>query len=180
MKTMAVVRPIYSREQIDKRIIELGNEISRDFGDLDHPVMIGVMKGAFCFMADLIRQIDIPKPIQIEFIRLSSYGNATETSGQVQTPYLDLPDLKQRNILIVEDIVDSGNTARFLLDYLKEKYNPNVLKLATFLSKPSRRTVDVKLDYLGFEVPDLFVVGYGLDYDEKYRELPYLAELSDN
>jgi hypoxanthine phosphoribosyltransferase len=125
-----------------------------------------------------VRQIQSKKTLQIEFVRLASYGSATESSGTIQTPYLDLPNILHRDILVVEDIVDSGRTAKFFMDYLKDQFQPSSLKLAAFLDKPSRRIVQVKPDYVGFTMEDLFVVGYGLDYGEKYRELPYLGELS--
>jgi len=128
-------------------------------------------------MADLVRQIKTDDPLQIEFVRLSSYGSATESSGHVQTPYLSLPNISHRNVLVIEDIVDSGRTASFFMDYLKGQFEPKTLKIACFLDKPSRRVVDIEADYIGFTIEDLFVVGYGLEYDEKYRELPFLGEL---
>ncbi|HMO22665.1 MAG TPA: hypoxanthine phosphoribosyltransferase [Candidatus Melainabacteria bacterium] len=172
------ISQIFSKEEIAERIEVLGKEISKDFMDLENPVVIGVMKGAFCFMADLVRNISVNDPLQIEFVRLSSYGSATESSGKIQTPYLELPNISRRNILVIEDIVDSGRTARFFMDYLTEQFHPRTLKMACFLDKPSRRAVDYQPDYTGFSIEDLFVVGYGLDYAENYRELPYLGELS--
>lgn len=171
------IKEIYSPEKIQSRIKELGAQISNDYRDLDNLVVIGVMKGAFCFLADLVREIKIKSPLQIEFVRLSSYGSGTESSGNVQAPYLDLPNIKRRNILVVEDIIDSGRTAKFFLEYLKDQFDPNTLKLAAFLDKPSRRIVQIEPDYRGFEIEDLFVVGYGLDYAENYRELPFLGEM---
>lgn len=171
------IKEIYSPEKIQSRIKELGAQISNDYRDLDNLVVIGVMKGAFCFLADLVREIKIKSPLQIEFVRLSSYGSGTESSGNVQAPYLDLPNIKRRNILVVEDIIDSGRTAKFFLEYLKDQFDPNTLKLAAFLDKPSRRIVLIEPDYRGFEIEDLFVVGYGLDYAENYRELPFLGEM---
>lgn len=171
------ITEIYSKETIQERITTLGQEISKDFKELEDPVVIGVMKGAFCFMADLVRNIDVDDPLQIEFVRLASYGSNTESSGKVQTPYLELSNITHRNILVIEDIVDSGRTAKFLMDYLTEQFQPETLKLACFLDKPSRRVVEMNPDYTGFTIDDLFVVGYGLDYAEKYRELPYLGEL---
>jgi hypoxanthine phosphoribosyltransferase len=175
--SVAVITPIYSEAEIQKRIKTLGAEISAIYGELENPVVIGVMKGAFCFLADLVRNIKTPDPLQIEFVRLSSYGSATESSGHVQAPYLELPNISRRNILVVEDIIDSGRTAKFFMEYLQDQFNPKTLKIAAFLDKPSRRVVEVEPDYVGFTIEDLFVVGYGLDYDEKYRELPYLGEL---
>jgi hypoxanthine phosphoribosyltransferase len=172
----AGIKEIYSSEQIQARIKELGKEISKDFRTLEKPVVIGVMKGAFCFMADLVRQIDIESPLQIEFVRLSSYGSGTESTGNVQAPYLDLPNIKRRHIL-VEDIIDSGRTAKFFLEYLRDQFDPATLKLAAFLDKPSRRVLPIEPDYTGFQIEDLFVVGYGLDFAENYRELPFLGEM---
>lgn len=171
------INEIYSQAQIQARIAELGRQISSDYKSLEHPVVIGVMKGAFCFLADLVRNIKIDDALQIEFVRLSSYGSASESSGTVQTPYLDLPNISHRHIIVVEDIVDSGRTAKFFLDYLHDQFKPASLKLAAFLDKPSRRVVQIDPDYTGFKINDLFVVGYGLDYAERYRELPYLGEL---
>ena len=116
---VTTIKEIYSAEQIQSRIKELGKEISEDYQNLDNPVVIGVMKGAFCFLADIVRNISTKHPLQIEFVSLSSYGGATESSGTVQAPYLDLPNIRHRNILVVEDIVDSGRTAKFFLEYLR-------------------------------------------------------------
>lgn len=179
MDTVTKIKPIYTADQIKVRIAELGAEISADFKTLEKPVVIGVMKGAVCFLADLVRQINTQDPLQIEFVRLSSYGSATESSGNVNTPYLELPNISGRHILVVEDIIDSGRTARFFMNYLREQFNPQTLKMAVFLDKPSRRVVPVEADYVGFTINDLFVVGYGLDYAEHYRELPFLGELSN-
>ncbi len=172
---MGQLKELYSSQAIQSRVKELGKQISQDFYDLDNPVVIGVMKGAVCFLTDLMRELKTKDPWQLEFVRLSSYGAAKESSGTVQTPYLDLPNLYERNILVVEDIIDSGRTAQFFLNYLKEQYNPNILKIATFLSKPSRRVLPLDPDYIGYTIDDLFVIGYGLDLIEKYREIPYLA-----
>ena len=119
------------------------------------------MKGALLFLGDLVRQIKINEPLQLEFVRLSSYGSATESSGKVQAPYLDLPNIYQRHILVVEDIVDSGRTAKFFMEYLHDQFDPASLRLAAFLDKPSRRVVQINADYTGFKINDLFVVGYG-------------------
>jgi hypoxanthine phosphoribosyltransferase len=174
---VAVIKPIFNEAEIQERIKTLGKEISAEYSQLESPVVIGVMKGALLFLADLVRNIKTPDPLQIEFVRLSSYGSATESSGTVQTPYLELPNISRRHILVVEDIIDSGRTAKFFMDYLRDQFNPKTLKIAAFLDKPSRRVVEVEPDYVGFTIEDLFVVGYGLDYAEKYRELPYLGEL---
>jgi hypoxanthine phosphoribosyltransferase len=176
--TVANIRELYSKDRIQARIAEMGAQISREYQEAERPVVIGVMKGAIFFLADLVRNIQVRDPLQIEFVRLSSYGSATESSGHVQTPYLELPNLRNRNILVVEDIIDSGRTANFFMDYLREQFAPASLKMAVFLDKPSRRVVPAEADYVGFTIDDLFVVGYGLDYAENYRELPYLGELS--
>lgn len=173
----ATIRELYSSEKVKTRIAEMGRQISEDFQDMERPVVIGVMKGAIFFLADLMRCIDTKDPLQLEFVRLASYGSATESSGVVQTPYLDLPNIARRNILVVEDIIDSGRTARFFLDYLRGQFDPKVLKLAALLDKPSRRVTELQADYVGFTIDDLFVVGYGLDYAEQFRELPFLGEL---
>ncbi len=171
------INTIYSAKQIQDRLAEMGAQIAADYKSLEKPVVIGVLKGALIFFADLVRNIHVESGLQMEFVRLASYGSATESSGKVQTPYLDLPNLYHRHILVVEDIVDSGRTAKFFMDYLREQFSPATLKLAVFLDKPSRRVLPIEPDYTGFEIKDLFVVGYGLDYAERYRELPFLGEL---
>jgi hypoxanthine phosphoribosyltransferase len=177
--TNAKIRQLYSEEQIRTRVKEMGREISEQFCGLDRPVVIGVLKGALLFLADLIRSIECDDPLQLEFVRLASYGAATESSGVVQTPYLDLPNLYHRNILVVEDIIDSGRTAQFFMEYLRAQFDPKTLKLAALLDKPSRRVVPIDPDFVGFTIEDLFVVGYGLDYAEQFRELPLLGEMVD-
>jgi hypoxanthine phosphoribosyltransferase len=172
------IKQLYSAHEIRNRIAELGKEITGDYRSLPAPVVIGVMKGAFCFVADIVRNIHLNETIQVEFVHLASYGSATESGGMVQTPYLDLPNISHRHILVVEDIIDSGRTARFFMDYLQEQFGPASLRLAALVDKPSRRVVTVKPDYVGFTISDGFVVGYGIDYAEKYRELPYLGELT--
>lgn len=175
----ARIKEIFSGEKVRARIAEMGKEISADFQDLERPVVIGVMKGAIFFLSDLMRSIDTKDPLQLEFVRLASYGSATESSGVIQTPYLDLPNIAHRNIIVVEDIIDSGRTAKFFLEYLRGQFDPKTLKLAALLDKPSRRAVECEADYVGFTIEDLFVVGYGLDYAEQFRELPFLGELVD-
>jgi hypoxanthine phosphoribosyltransferase len=179
-QTMHSIRVVYTAEQIQARIAELARMISSDYQEMEKPVVIGVMKGAFCFLADLVRGIQVNDPLQIEFVRLSSYGSANESSGKVQAPYLDLPNISNRNILVVEDIVDSGRTAKFFMEYLNDQFHPRSLRLASFLDKPSRRVVPIQPHYIGFTIDDLFVIGYGLDFAENYRELPFLGELQNN
>ena len=166
---------LFRRDEIDTAIRRLAAEITRDYQD-KHPILIGILKGSFMFMADLIRLLDFP--IEIEFIRLSSYGKGTETSGKVgMVEGLRCP-IQGRDVVIVEDIVDSGLTINFLIDYLR-KIKPASLKLCVLLDKPSRRQVPVSIDYLGLTVPDKFIVGCGLDWDEKFRNLPDICILEE-
>ena len=173
----ATIREVYSNDVVRARIAEMGKQISEDYKNLERPVVIGVMKGAIFFLSDLMRTIRTDDPLQLEFVRLASYGSATESSGTVQTPYLDLPNIAHRHILVVEDIIDSGRTSKFFLNYLREQFDPATLKMAVLLDKPARRVVDMEADYVGFKIEDFFVVGYGLDYAEQFRELPYLGEV---
>ena len=158
-------------EKIAERVKELAKQISRDYqGKTVH--LVCVLKGAYTFLADLARAMEIP--VTLDFLAVSSYGKETSTSGQVQvTKDLDT-SLEGMDVLIVEDIADTGLTLRYLYNMLKAR-NPSSLKVVALLSKPSRRTVEVPVDYVGFEIPDRFVVGYGLDVDQKYRNLPYIA-----
>ena len=163
-----------SREKIAARVAELGAEISKDFAGKEiHAV--AVLKGSFIFLADLVRHIDLP--VHTHFLAVHSYSG-TESTGQVQlTQDIDEP-LQDKHVLLVEDIIDTGLTLRYLFDTLQTR-QPASLKIATLLDKPSRRKVDVTGDYTGFEIPDEFVVGYGLDYDGKYRNLDHVAIFKD-
>ena len=164
---------LYSEAYIDSMVKRVGAEISRDYAD-KNLLLVSVLKGSVVFMADLMRAITIPA--RIDFMCVSSYGSGTKTSGVVKI-IKDLDaDLTGRDVLIVEDILDTGITLSKLVPVLKMR-NPGSVKICTILSKPSRRKVDIEPDYCGFEVPDEFVVGYGLDYDEKYRNLPYVGVL---
>lgn len=166
---------LLSQEQIDKRIKELGAEITRDYAG-KNPLLIGVLKGACFFLSDLLRAIDTR--LGIEFMAISSYGSSTRTSGEVRIMKdLDVP-IEGRHILVVEDIVDTGLTLSYLLANLESRGAASV-KLAALLDKYERREKDVKIDYLGFPIPDHFVVGYGLDYAERYRNLPFIANLKN-
>ena len=159
------------KEEIAKAVCRLAEDIRTDYQGKS-PLLVGVLKGAFMFLADLVRQI--PPPLSVDFIRASSYGASTETSGKVKVVHaLDSP-VKGRDVLLVEDIVDTGLTTRFLLDYLSRK-KPASLKLCALLDKRERRSRlagPVQIDYLGFTVPNRFVVGYGIDVDQRYRNLP--------
>ncbi len=156
---------------MDQRIRELGEKISRDYeGKEIH--MICVLKGGVFFMCELAKRITVP--VSLDFMCVGSYGNGTSSSGVVRIAK-DLDEsIENKEVLIVEDIVDSGNTLYYLIDVLKKR-NPASIRLCTLLDKPERRVKDVKADYLGFEIPDEFVVGYGLDYAQKYRNLPYIG-----
>ncbi len=160
--------------EIKKRVKELGEQISRDYKDT-LPHLICILKGASIFHSDLIRSISIP--LTIDYLSVSSYNGGTESTGRVHlVKDLDNP-IKDRDVIIVEDIIDTGYTIDYLLK-LFDLRKPKSIKLCALLSKPSRREIDVKIDYLGFEIPDAFVVGYGLDYDERYRNFPDIGILT--
>ena len=166
---------LFSAEQIRDRIKELGAQITRDYAGLN-PLLIGVLKGACFFLSDLMRAIDTR--LSIEFMAISSYGSSTRTSGEVRIMKdLDVP-IEGRQILVVEDIVDTGLTLSYLLANLKSRGAASV-KLAALLDKFERRQKEVTIDYLGFKIPDEFVVGYGLDFAERYRNLPYIGVLKN-
>ena len=168
------VRVLISREKLLERIGELGETISRDYeGRQVH--LVGILKGSLFFLCDLARVIE--EPVTLDFMSVSSYGAGTKTSGVVKLiKDLDEP-LEGKHVIVVEDIVDSGRTLSYLLENLESR-NPASLRLCTLLDKPERRERDVHVDYTGFVVPDEFVVGYGLDYDQRYRNLPYVGVLS--
>ncbi|MBO5735979.1 MAG: hypoxanthine phosphoribosyltransferase [Clostridia bacterium] len=163
---------LYSEEQIKARVKELGAQISKDF-EGSMPIVIGILKGAIIFYADLMRELDLAA--QLEFMIVSSYGAGT-TPGQLVFKKDTDANLEGRNVLIVEDIIDSGNTLYLLKNEL-EKRKPAMVKICAFLDKPARRTAQIKADYVGFVCADEFVVGYGLDFAEKYRNLPYIGVL---
>jgi hypoxanthine phosphoribosyltransferase len=169
-----IAKILITREQLQERIAELGAEISRDYGGEDL-LLVCVLKGGVLFLGDLMRAIRIPHAI--DFMAISSYGGMrTESSGVVRI-ILDLnANIENRNVLIVEDIIDTGRTLTYITELLKTR-NPTSLKICTLLNKPSRREVNVRLDYIGFDIPNEFVVGYGLDYDEIYRNLPFIGVL---
>ena len=163
---------LISEQQIQARVAEMAAEIRRDFPDEVH--LIAVLKGAFIFLSDLVRHI--PGKVSLDFMSTSSYAKGTTTSGEVKlTKDLDLT-LDGRNVIIVEDIVDSGLTLHYLHEILRAR-NPKTLRTACLLSKPSRRRIEVPVEYVGFTIEDRFVVGYGLDYAEQYRNLPHIAVL---
>ena len=165
------LEPLLTGEQIQTRIAEMGAEIARDYAGRN-PLLIGVLKGAFIFLSDLVRATDAR--VSMEFIAISSYGASTRSSGEVRiVKDLDVP-IEGRDIVVVEDIVDTGLTLSYLMANLESRGATSV-KLAALLNKQERRLREVKIDYLGFDIPDAFVVGYGLDFAERYRNLPYIA-----
>ena len=168
-----IEKVLISEEEIKKIVSDLGARISEDYKD-KNLLMVSVLKGSVVFMADLMRAVTIP--CRIDFMSVSSYGSGAKTSGVVKIiKDLDL-NLEGYDLLVVEDILDSGKTLDYLLKVLKQR-NPSSIRICTFLDKPERRQVDLFADYSGTTVPDEFVVGYGLDYDEKYRNLPYVGAL---
>ncbi|MFW6118027.1 MAG: hypoxanthine phosphoribosyltransferase [Chloroflexota bacterium] len=175
MVSQPQLKILINREEIAKAVERLASEIKRDYQG-KQPLLIGVLKGSFMFTADLIRQLDLP--LELDFVRLSSYGAARESSGKARVVQGLKTPIKGRDVLVIEDIVDTGITTSFLLDYLRKK-SPASLKLCALTDKPSRRRVPVFIDYLGFTVPNKFVVGYGLDFDQRFRNLPDIYALDD-
>ncbi|MFC1592636.1 hypoxanthine phosphoribosyltransferase [Candidatus Omnitrophota bacterium] len=168
MDSESVPQILFNKVEIAATVSRLAAEIRRDYHD-KNPLLLGILKGSFMFLADLIRFLDFP--LEVEFIRLSSYGRGTQTSGKVRVVQGLNSTVRGRDVVIFEDIVDTGLTISFLMDYLKKK-KPASLRLCSLTDKPSRRQVPVTIDYLGFIVPDKFLVGYGLDWDERFRNLP--------
>lgn len=164
---------LFSEEQLKNRVREIAQQITADYQGKEI-MLISVLRGSFVFMADLCRAIDLP--CTLDFMAVSSYGKGTKSSGQVQITKDLSEDISDRHIIVVEDILDSGNTLSYLLQLLQAR-SPASVRLCTLLDKPSRRTKEVELHYSGFTIPDYFVVGYGLDYAEKYRNLPYIGIL---
>jgi len=159
--------------EINAAVTRLASEITRDYHD-KNPLVIGILKGSFIFLADLVRKLDFP--LEIDFVRLSSYGGGQESSGRIEVKHDIGADVGNRHVLVVEDIVDTGLTVAFLMEYLRKKH-PASLRLCALTGKPSRRKTRIDFDYLGFTVPDEFMVGYGLDCAEKYRNLPDICYL---
>ncbi len=173
--TSDLVRILIDADTIARRVNDLARQINHDYKDIDDKlILVGVLKGSFIFLADLCRKLEIPH--EVDFISLSSYGASDQSTGNVRMIMDTRENLEGKHVLIVEDILDSGYT----LDYLCRNFisrNVASLKTIVLLDKPDRRKVDVEIDYLGFEIPDVWVVGYGLDYAEKHRTLPYIAEM---
>ena len=183
MRTMAVetraspaddiAEVLVDSDAIARKVAELGAQIGRDYAGKD-PVLVSILKGALPFLADLMRQI--PISLSLDFLEVSSYGEGTETSGVVRILKDLAHPIEGRHVIVVEDILDTGFTLRYVIEHLQQQ-KPASLKLVTLLDKPARRIVPIDIDYRGFEIPDRFVVGYGLDYGERYRNLPFIGVL---
>ena len=164
---------LLTRQQILEKTAELGRKITEDYRD-KNPLLICILKGGLMFLADLMRHIQLP--LEIDFMAVSSYGDSTESSGVVRI-LMDLErNIQGRHVLIVEDIIDTGRTLNYIMENLRTR-GPASVKVCTLLNKPARRELDIPVDYVGFDIPDEFVVGYGLDYGEIYRNLPFLGVL---
>jgi hypoxanthine phosphoribosyltransferase len=173
MSTPVKKEQLFTRREIQNRIKDLAKAISRDYKN-EELVLVGILKGAFIFLSDLARHLTIP--VKLDFVRLASYGSQTKSQGKVKiTKSIELP-IRDKHILIVEDIVDSGLTLRYLLDFL-QKENPRSIRICALIDKTERREVSLAIDYVGFSIPKGFLVGYGLDFDEQYRHLPALYHL---
>jgi hypoxanthine phosphoribosyltransferase len=169
---LSAPRPLLSAETIAARVRELGAQIQRDYAEVDELAVISILTGSFVFAADLVRAIDLP--LSVDFLGVRSYDDSTTTSGVVRLTHDLTRSITDKHVLLVEDIVDTGLTVRFLMDTFKMRA-PRSLKLAALLHKPSRSRATVTIDYLGFTIEDVFVVGYGLDAGQRYRNLPYLG-----
>lgn len=166
---------LITEEEVGRLVKRLAREISEDFRD-KYPLLLGILKGSFVFMADLVRLIEIP--VEVDFIRLSSYGSAKVSSGKVRVVHGLNSEVKGRDVVIIDDIVDTGLATSFVIGYLRRR-KPASVRVCALLDKPTRRKVDVPIDYLGVKIPDRFVVGYGLDCDERFRDLPDIRVVED-
>jgi len=169
------MKVLISAEEIQAKVNELGNQINAHYANSDRElVLVGLLRGSVIFMADLCRTIE--KPHELDFMTVSSYGSETTSSRDVKI-LKDLDgEIRGKDVLVVEDIIDSGNTLSKVVEILETR-EPNSIKLCTLISKPSRREIDLEVEFLGFEVEDKFIVGYGLDYDQKYRHIPFIGEI---
>jgi len=175
VKSKTGLKVILRRKDIRDAVKRLAAEIKKDYQG-KNPLLIGILKGSFVFMADLVRLLDFP--LEVDFVRLSSYGRGRESSGKIKVVHGLGAQVRGRDVLVVEDIIDTGLSIAFLLDYLRRK-RPASLRLCALTDKPARRRVAVTIDYLGFTVPNKFVVGYGIDWDEKFRNLPDICALEE-
>lgn len=174
-KVNTVGRILISEEEILRRAREIGQQITKDYKG-EEVVVLGTLKGSLLWMSDVVKNINLD--VKLDFIQASSYGSSTISSGVVKVGYEPSENMYNRNVIIMEDIVDTGNTLSYIVKKLEER-NPKSVKICTMLDKPSRRVSDIKADYIGFEVENLFIVGYGLDYDQRFRNLPYVSYLTD-
>ena len=172
MITEADINILFNPETIQKEIKELGKKLNQEYGN-EILYLICVLKGSVMFLVDLSKHLKMP--LRMEFIRLSSYGSDFTSSGRVNAVDISLPDLNDKNVLIIEDIIDTGHTAKFLIDFIKHNFKTKNLKFCSLLDKKIKREVEIDPDYYGFEIDDKFLVGYGLDYDGYYRNLPYIG-----
>ena len=172
MITEKDLKVLFSENDIQNAIKNLGEKINADYKD-EELFLICVLKGAVMFMVDLAKHLKMP--VDMEFIRLSSYGSGFTSTGKVNAVDISLPDLNGKNVLIIEDIIDTGHTARFLMDFMKHNFKTKSIKFCSLLDKRIKREVDIDPDYYGLDVDDKFLVGYGLDYDGFYRNLPYIG-----
>ncbi len=172
MITEKDLKVLFSEDDIQNAIKKLGEKINADYKD-EELFLICVLKGAVMFMVDLAKHLKMP--VDMEFIRLSSYGSGFTSTGKVNAVDISLPDLNGKNVLIIEDIIDTGHTARFLMDFMKHNFKTKSIKFCSLLDKRIKREVDIDPDYYGLDVDDKFLVGYGLDYDGFYRNLPYIG-----
>ena len=168
-----ILQVLFTQKQLEQRVDELAQQINRDYADKEI-LLVSILRGSFIFMADLARKIT--RPCRVDFMSVSSYGKGTSSSGQVQITKDLSEDISGMHVIVVEDILDSGNTLSYLLRLLEQRH-PASIRLCTLLDKPERRKVEVSVHYSGFTIPDAFVVGYGLDYAERYRNLPYIGIL---
>lgn len=175
MSSQRNVKVLFSRQEVADTVRRLADEINDDYRG-KNPLIIGILIGSFVFIADLVRLLEFP--LEMDFVRLASYGSGTVSSGKVKIAQELSAQIRGRDVLVVEDIVDTGHTLAFLMDYLAKK-EPATLKLCVLVDKPSRRLVPVTIDYLGFTVPDEFIVGYGIDWNEKYRNIPDICILGE-
>jgi hypothetical protein len=166
------IENLIDRKTVENRIKELAKQIEKDYAG-EEVYCVGLLKGSVVFLSDLVKEIN--SPVIIDFMSVSSYGSETVSSGDVKILKDTDLDLRGKHVLIVEDIIDTGLTLEHVIKYFKDSKGVKTLKTCTLLSKPERRKVNIDIDYVGFDVPDKFVIGYGLDYDQKYRNLPYIA-----
>ena len=174
-KVNTVGRILISEEDILRRAREIGQQITKDYKG-EEVVVLGTLKGSLLWMSDVVKNINLD--VKLDFIQASNYGSSTISSGVVKVGYEPSENMYNRNVIIMEDIVDTGNTLSYIVKKLEER-NPKSVKICTMLDKPSRRVSDIKADYIGFEVENLFIVGYGLDYDQRFRNLPYVSYLTE-